>query len=410
MSEDQPGLEQVRFLTSPAGQDVLREVAGWAEPGSLAAATRLRKRLTPGLAAAVISQVGLRAKAKAKFGPLADSLLFTPAGLEQATRMAVAEYRARVVKAAGFTRVVDLGCGLGADSLAFVRAGLEVCAVEFDPMTAGFARHNLAAVGPGKIGAKSGQPMIEVRVGDAVELAPSLLSETDFVFADPARRTGSGRTWRVEDFSPGWSFVEALLERPSWIKMGPGTPHRLIPDAVSARWISAGGDLVETALTTGLFDPGSRGAVLLPREHELAATGDAAVLTGPIEAGQVLYEPDPAVIRALAVGTLAEALGARQVTPEIPYLVGVQPVATPFARAFSVVEVLPWKEKTLKAWCREHDVGVLDIKKRGVDVDPALLRKRLKLSGNETAAVVISPSSAGTRLLVVDSPISEPFR
>lgn len=394
MSVDQPGVEQVDFLTSQAGQAVLGEVSGWSDIASLAAATRLRKRLTPELAAAVVSQIQLRAKAKAKFGTLADELLFTPAGLEQATRARVAEYRAEVVKAAGFTRVIDLGCGLGADSLALARAGLDVVAVESDPRTAGFARHNLRA--------GAGAASVEVITGDAVELAAGLLSDGDFVFADPARRTGSGRTWQVADFSPSWSFVESLLQRPSWIKMGPGMPHRLIPERISARWISDGGDLVETALTSGLHEPGSRGAVLLPEGHELAAGSDADVLAQPVEAGQILYEPDPGVIRALTVGSLAEMLGARQVTAEIPYLVGSEHIATPFARAFAVVEALPWKEKTLKAWCREHDIGVLDIKKRGIEIDPALLRKRLKLSGTATTTVVITPTASGAQLLIVD--------
>lgn len=396
MTGDQIGLEKVAFLTSEAGQKVLAEVAGWIDVGSLAAATRLRERLAPELAAAVVSQVGLRAKAKTKFGPLADSLLFTPAGLEQATRMGVAEYRARLVQAAGFSRVVDLGCGVGSDSLALARAGLDVVAVESDPVTAGFARHNLAVEAGGTFGS------VEVITGDAVELAPKLLGEGDFVFADPARRTGSGRTWQVEDFSPSWTFVASLLERPSWIKMGPGMPHRLIPGAVAARWVSDGGDLVETALTTGLHEPGSRGAVLLPKAHELPAGAEAEALTEPIGVGQVLYEPDPAVIRAQAVGALATVLDARQVTAEIPYLVGKNRLPTPFARAFAVHDVMPWKEKTLRAWCREHAIGVLDIKKRGIEIDPAALRRRLKLSGKASATVVITPSAEGAQLLIVE--------
>ncbi len=396
MSGDRASPDQVGFLTSPAGQDTLAEVAGWADVGSLAAATRLRKRLAPELAAAVVSQVGLRAKAKTKLGALADSLLFTAAGLEQATRLGVADHRAGLVKAAGFTRVVDLGCGLGADSLALARAGIGVIAVESDPVTAGFARHNLAA------GAGVGAGLVEVITGDAIELAPRLVEADDFVFADPARRTGSGRTWRVEDLSPAWSFVESLLQRPSWVKMGPGTPYRLIPAPVSARWISESHDLVETALTTGLHEPGSRGAVLLPEAHELPSGADAEVLESPIEAGQVLYEPDPAVIRALAVGTLARLLNAQPVTAEIPYLVSPEHTVTPFARAFAVVEAMPWKDRTLKAWCREHSIGVLDIKKRGIEIDPAALRRRLKLQGNASATVVITPAPTGARLLVVE--------
>lgn len=392
------------FLVSAVGQDALAEVASWSDVRSLAAATRLRKRFPPELAAAVLSQVELRSKARTKFGELAELLLFTPAGLEQATRASVASYRAGLIKGAGFSRVVDLGCGLGADSLALVRAGVDVVAVEADPVTAGFARHNLAVAGESGLDEPGlgGSGTAEVVVGDAVELAPQLLGDGDFVFADPARRSGGNRTWQVEDFSPGWRFIEALFERPAWVKLGPGMPHRLIPPEVSARWISDGGDLVETALTTGLHAPGERCAVLLAGPHELAAGIRAEVLDRPIEAGEVLYEPDPAVIRSGAVGPLAARLGARQVTDQIPYLVAREAVATPFGRAFAVVEAMPWKEKTLKAWCREHAIGVLEIKKRGIELDPAALRRRLKLNGQASATVVLTPTGDGAQLLIVE--------
>ncbi len=58
--------------------------------------------------------------------------------------------------------MVDLGCGIGADALALLDAGLEVVAVEADPETAAIAQANLG-------------DRAEVLVGDAVELAPSLL-------------------------------------------------------------------------------------------------------------------------------------------------------------------------------------------------------------------------------------------
>ena len=45
---------------------------------------------SPGLVAAVLTQAKLRSKAQAKFGPFADRMLFTEAGLEQATRLPVA--------------------------------------------------------------------------------------------------------------------------------------------------------------------------------------------------------------------------------------------------------------------------------------------------------------------------------
>ncbi|WP_246227247.1 hypothetical protein [Propioniciclava coleopterorum] len=116
------------------------------------------------------------------------------------------------------TRVVDLGCGIGADALALADAGLGVVAVERDPVTAVLAAANLG--GP-------------VEVADAVDAWPALAaSDPDAgVFADPARRTGAGRTWRLEDLSPPWDFALGLLGagRTAALKLGPGVPHRVLP-------------------------------------------------------------------------------------------------------------------------------------------------------------------------------------
>jgi arginine decarboxylase-like protein len=66
-----------------------------------------------------------------------------------------------------------------------------------------------------------------------------------------------------------------------------------------------------------------------------------------------------------------------------------------------VVEELPYREKQLKAALRERGVGRLTIKKRGVDVVPEVLRKRLSLSGDAEATLVMTRvAGSGTALLV----------
>ncbi len=54
-------------------------------------------------------------------------------------------------------------------------------------------------------------------------------------------------------------------------------------------------------------------------------------------------------------------------------------------------------EKTLRAWVRAHDIGALEIKKRGVDLDPAELRRRLKPKGRVAATLVIGRTPGGAR-------------
>jgi hypothetical protein len=79
-------------------------------------------------------------------------------------------------------------------------------------------------------------------------------------------------------------------------------------------------------------------------------------------------------------------------------------VDTAFARRYQVLEALPYREKALRAALRERDVGTITIKKRGVDVVPEDLRKRLALTGRHEATVVLTRARGrGVALLVQPS-------
>lgn len=409
----------ITWLGTPEGHRAIAEAGALPDTEAPGAVARLRARYG-GHAAAALTQVALRRAARVKFGADAERWLYTRAGLEQATRPAVAAHRAATYAAAGARTVLDLGCGIGTDARAFLDAGLDVVAVELDPVTAAVAAANLApAVAAGRA---------RVVTGDATALLDGLWSPGVSVFADPARRTGAGRTWNPADFTPPWDWAVGLLDRAAatggvgCLKLGPGLPYRLIPEGVAAEWVSHRGDLVEVALWAGagagLPAAGTRTATLLDDAgavHRLVAT-DATVPGREPAVGTVLWEPDPAVIRAGAVDTLAALLGAGRVAEEIAYLVGdpaepadagappadagVEPTA--FATAFRILEVLPAREKVLRAWVRERRVGRLEIKKRGVDTDPAALRRRLRPSGPHAATLVLTPTPDGARALVVE--------
>jgi hypothetical protein len=70
-----------------------------------------------------------------------------------------------------------------------------------------------------------------------------------------------------------------------------------------------------------------------------------------------------------------------------------------------VLEELPFREKLLRAALRTRGVGPLTIKKRGVDVAPAELRRRLALTGDREATLVLTRvAGKGTALLVRPQP------
>ncbi|GAA2046934.1 class I SAM-dependent methyltransferase [Leifsonia soli] len=373
-------------LLSPEGLRLLDSLPPYSsERDVLAIVSDLRKQgHSPALVAAVLTQSKLRRKAVAKFGDFASQMLFTEAGLEQATRLPVAARHAGRFRAAGLRRVADLGCGIGGDALAIAALDLDVLAVEADEVTAAIASFNLAPFPSARV---------EHRRAEDVDLR-----EIDGVFLDPARRTaGHTQTERLtdpDDYTPSLGFAyELATGRSVGLKLGPGFDRDLIPSTAEAQWVSADGQVVELGLWFGaLARPGIRRAALVLRgdqADELTADADSPdEEAGPL--GEYLYEPDGAVIRARLIGDLARRLGGRMLSEQIAYITTDRATETPFAAGFRVLESLPYAEKDLKKALRQRGIGTLEIKKRGVDVDPAALRRRLGLNGDRPATLILT--------------------
>ncbi|WBM81139.1 class I SAM-dependent methyltransferase [Cryobacterium breve] len=390
-------------LLSPDGLRLLDSLPPWDNSSDVVRlVSDLRKAGHPqGLVTAVLGQSRLRAKAVAKFGDFAGRMLFTEAGLEQATRLNVAALHAGRFAAAGLNRVADLGSGIGSDSMALAALDIQVTAVDTDEVTATVASYNLA-------------PFDNASVvhGDAETFD---LTGFDAAWLDPARRTAghsnTSRLTRPEDYSPNLDFVFGLSERmPIGVKLGPGHDRDAIPAAAEAQWVSVDGKLVEMGLWFGALarDGIRRSALLLGRSgrHELTAGADSvdvdSVAGDAGVPGTYLYEPDGAVIRARLIGDLARSMDALMLGEGIAYLKTESLHETPFATAFRVLESLPVDEKKLRLALKERRIGTLEIKKRGVDVDPAVLRTRLKLHGPESATLVLTRAGGRRVALLVE--------
>ncbi|MGK9146238.1 class I SAM-dependent methyltransferase [Plantibacter flavus] len=359
--------------------------------------TRLRNEgHSPALVAAVLTQSRLRQKAAGKFGPFAARMLFTEAGLEQATRLSVAALHAGRFAQADLRRIADLGSGIGADSMAMASLDLEVTAVDIDEVTAAIASYNLAPF-----------PTASVRNEAAEDIA---LDDFDAVWFDPARRTAghtdTSRLTSAADYTPSLDTVFAAAARlPAGVKLGPGFDRSLIPDDAEAQWVSVDGQLVEMTLWFGLLArAGIRRSALLITDgvhHELHGASDAD--DAPVrELGEYVHEPDGSVIRARLIGDLAVQLEAGMLGQGIAYLTSDSATTSPFATTFRVLERLPMDEKSLKRTMRDRGIGVLEIKKRGVDVDPAAFRRRLALKGERSATIILTRVAGKHAALLVE--------
>lgn len=392
--------EELLTLLTPEAMRLLDELPPLTEGHDLV--TLVSRLRTDGhssaLVAAVLAQANFRRKAATKFGPFADRMLFTDAGLQQATRLQVAAHHAARFRDAEVTAIADLGCGIGADSMAFATLGFEVRALDADEVTAAIATHNLVIF-----------PNASVHHGTAESFT---LRDDEAAWLDPARRnterSRDRRSHDPADWSPSLDVAFGLGEvRPIGVKLGPGIPHEALPDDGEAQWVSVGGDVVEATVWRGGTEREGvrRSALLLPRgegaAHELTASGpapDAEVGT----LGAYLHEPDGAVIRAELIGLVAAQLDGRMISPSIAWITSDSEVSSPFVQSFRVIAELPLDAPKLKRELRARNIGRVEIKKRGVDVDPAAFRQRLQPKGDGEATLILTRLGERRRAILAE--------
>jgi len=355
------------------------------DPYDVASVSRLRKSYPADHVGVALELTKARNKAATKFPDQAAALFADVTGVEQATSLTAATHKAQRFRSAPFpgAQVVDLCCGIGGDAMGFAAAGLNVTAIDRDPVRAWMAGHNAGCT---------------TRVTDA----ESLLNETPeppqahaALHLDPARRTGAGRVFRLADHQPDPTTIAALLSHypDAAVKLSPAVNLAELDDELinklpragaetEIEFISEAGRLVQAVLWTGRL----RHLDHHPRTATLLADGQTHTLTGtPDEPGfgfpgRYLYTVDPAAERA----GLMHLLGLPAIHPRLGLLTADGLVASPWLTGFELLVELPYSAKNpkkIKAWLTDHDAGVVEIKTRGKAVDPDPLQRTLRGTG-----------------------------
>jgi hypothetical protein len=379
------------ILYTPLGQSAIQAAADLhpTEEAFLPGLAKLQKRFDAELAKAALETVILRAKARRKFSR-ADQMYFTREALEQASGEAISLYRAQRYK--GYERVADVCCGLGGDALGLTTVA-RVTLIDKDPLRLALAKANLAARFAGRAG------QAEFLCAD-VTTTP--LPDADALWFDPARRAGGRRKFSVRDYAPPLGIIRDWLKRTPalGVKISPGVDLAELTDyECEIEFISEHGDLKECVLWFGpLRSDATRRATLLPGPNSLIAGSRAATsLSAPLP---YLYEPDPAILRAGLVTTLAVQLNAHQLDPDIAYLTSDTLTPTPFARVFAIDDAFPFQLKRLREYLRARDVGQVTVKKRGSPLEPERLIRQLRLSGSEHRLVCLTHVSGQPYVLI----------
>jgi SAM-dependent methyltransferase len=364
-------------LLTPAGQQLLDRLRGLdvTPDQALRLAEELRGRYPPDLVAAALTQQSLRAAARGKFSR-ADDMLFTRAGLEQASSDLTARHSAR--RFAGLETVADLCCGIGGNLAALAAAARHVVAVDADLEALKFARRNVAVQAPA--GA------VTLVCADVRDLD---LGGVQAAFIDPARRTRGHRLRTGDSLPPlNWCFALADQIPRVCVKAAPGLPHELVPVGWEIEFVAIGRGLKEALVWSPAFATTQRRATILPGGDSLVTNPGSPIRVA--EPGEYLLDPNPAVTRAGLVAELARELGVWQIDPMIAFLASDRPVSTPFARTLRVLESMPWRERQAARKLRELGIGSADIRRRGLAGDVEQIHRRLRLQGEKSATIVLT--------------------
>ncbi|MEV3963504.1 class I SAM-dependent methyltransferase [Nocardia sp. NPDC050193] len=424
----------IGYLGSAEGIAALAQVAEL----ELTAASQLRdaaavRRAHGERAPALLETVRLRRRAAAKLSG-AQNWLLTDDAVQQATPTLVARYRAG--RLAG-RDVHDVTCSIGAELAELARVCPRVVGSDLDPIRLAMARHNLthpippaaataapahyrgAAVAgategtertggervPRGLGAAAGEvdehsspaprPTVPRAMPNTVLVRADALvpcTSGTVVVADPGRRAEGKRTHDPAALQPPLpDLLSVYAGRDLVVKCAPGLDFDRLGWDGEIEVVSLDGGVREACLwSAGLREPGvGRRATVLTSAGAATTLTDADPSEIPERApGEWIVDPDGAVVRAGLVRHYAARHGLWQLDPRIAYLTGDR--IPDGVRGFRIIDRCVLREKILRAELRRRDCGPLEILVRGVDIDPDVLRRRLKLTGSRPYTLVIT--------------------
>lgn len=336
-------------------------------------------------------------------------LLCDKFALEQSTAQDIGRWKANLWPREG--SVNDLCCGMGGDSF-YLPASLQLTGVDLDQNRLAMYRHNLQAFGKDA----------STKCTDARSIEGA-----DYFTIDPARRAIEGENQRdLRNLTPTLEEVVEISKhyKGGMAKLPPGYPPAEIPDGTEILYLGGHSDCRECLVLFGELakHPDTVRAVIIDRNGETAAEWtrrrdrsletldddlqekldrndslegkDRTYRTAtsrsdlPLgEIGKYIAEPAPVLIRSrlFSDAALAHDPDAHLISEGIAYVSSDKMLPAP---AFTSYEILAHTEiatGAVRSMLKEHDIGKITLKLRGVKLDPDAEAKRLKPKGKNSA-------------------------
>jgi hypothetical protein len=284
--------------------------------------------------------------------------------------------------------VIDLCCGIGGDAMALREAGLEVVAVDSDPVRAWMCGVNADCRGVCA-------PVEEFAAWNGA-----------WFHLDPPRRTeGAIRVYRLEDLSVGpdvWrgviSHARSGASGDRWggaIKLGPGVDVAEVAAALGAdvplelEYISENGRMSQAVAWVGrLAGSGMVRATAIRGDRSMSIAGEPGE-PAPGALGAYVIEADDALERAGLLDAAGRVFAARSIAPGLGLLTSEEPAESEWFTSFQVLAHMPWNEKRVRAWLRGHDGGIVEVKTRAGSAQPEALQHSLRGEGGTTHTLFV---------------------
>ena len=336
-------------------------------------------------------------------------LLCNKLALEQSTAQDIGRWKANLWPREG--SVNDLCCGMGGDSF-YLPASLQLTGIDLDENRLAMYRHNLQAFGKA----------VSTKCADARSIEGAA-----FFTIDPARRAIEGENQRdLRNLTP---TLEEVIEisrhyKGGMAKLPPGYPPDEIPDGTEILYLGGHSDCRECLVLFGELakNPDTVRAVIIDKNGETAAewtrkrdrsletldedlqekldrndslegkdrtyrtaTSRSDLPLGGI--GKYIAEPAPVLIRSrlFSDAALAHDQDVHLISEGIAYVSSDRMLPAP---AFTSYEILAHTEiatGAVRSMLKEHDIGKITLKLRGVKLDPDAEAKRLKPKGKNSA-------------------------
>jgi len=351
----------------------------------------LSSEISPTLA----TQIKNRRRAAKRFSR-AKELFFTSSGLEQASSEAVATYIA--TRAAKFPKIVDLGCGLGFNSIFLAAAGASVFAVERDAERLDLAQANAKVYQVAdKIKFLAGD-FLEPSFADFYKNNFSTLDPAPAFFLDPARNLASGaKTRSLLNSQPNlFALLPQILEFTEnvAVKISPAFDYReleQLPGDPEVEVVSEDGVCKVAMLWFGSFKETKRQATVLKAGQKVFSLSSGLESLAFSLPANYLYSPDKAVARAQLTLVFAASYDLKPISPTNPLLSSADFKAVPASRHFKIISQGRFSLKSLKRLLKEEKVERAELVVKGVKISAEELRTRLKLQEGGGQTIFIFP-------------------